>query len=65
MSGLDHEYSQQAPVSKLRMLAAYHAAVATEINKASPGWTYEASFHWETATDLIALANRLESLRID
>lgn len=60
----EHDYSTQTQADKLRRLAAYHAAKATEINKANPGWTHEASFHWESAVDLIAAANRQEHASI-
>ena len=60
----EHDYSTQAQADKLRRLAAYHAAKATEINKDSPGWTPEASFHWEAAFDLTAAAN-LQEKKLD
>ena len=58
-----HDYSTQSQEAKLRILAAYHAEMAVDVNKAKPGWTHEAAFHWEVAHDLIAQANLLEKMK--
>lgn len=56
----EHDYSTQSQPQKLRLLAAYHAELATAINRDRPGWNHEAAFHWEAAVDMLGLANRLD-----
>ena len=58
----EYYYDTQGQPEKLRRLAFYHAARATELNKVTPGATQESSFHWGAAIDLVGLANLLEML---
>jgi hypothetical protein len=56
---MKYNFSAQSHSEKLKSLAAYHAAMATSLNKDKPGYTDEAAFHWEAATHLVGMANLL------
>ncbi len=58
----EFNFSAQSHAEKLKSLAAYHAAMATAMNKDRPGYTDEAAFHWEAATHLVGMANLLGTL---
>lgn len=59
---LDANFSTQPMEERLTRIAFFHAAEATAINKVSPGYTPEASFHWEAAQEAIRARNLMAAI---